>query len=35
VREAHDRWGDAFIVEYATGDCTDTRRVDVEVIETR
>lgn len=35
VREAHDRWGDGFVVDYSTGDCTDTRRVDVEVIETR
>ena len=35
VREAHDRWGDGFVVGYGTGECTDTRSVDVEVIETR
>lgn len=35
VREAHDRWGDGFVVDYGTGDCMDTRRVDVEVVETR
>ena len=35
VRKAHDRWGDGFVVDYGTGECTDTRSVDVEVIETR
>jgi len=35
TRQAHERWGEGFVVEHDYGACADVRRIEAIVVETR